>query len=401
MTPDPTSQTASREPSQETLNETSDEQDENGPTSSPAADSTADVAHDPAGALGQLLGGFRATQAIHVAARLGLVDMLRDGPRTSQALADRVGAHEPSLRRLLGFLTTLGVLAQDGEGHFLTTPVGDLLRADHPESERPWALLLGAPAIWRPWGSLYEAVVTGRPAFEQVYGEPFFSYRGHDPAQAALVNAAMSSDTANIGEVLDAYDFSGAGIIVDIGGGHGALLRGILERAPQARGILFDLPAVVAEAEAEAEAERAGKPVAEEAALASTLVPTAEPEIEPEYERVGGDMFASVPAGGDLYVLKRIVHDWSDAEAIQILRNCREAMIPHGKVLLIESIRQPARQADPATAADLMMLALVTGRERTEAEFRGLLAAAGFRLTRIIPAGQRSLIEAVSEVATA
>ena len=394
MTSDPTSQAASREPSQKPLSETSDVQDESGPTSSPAADSTADLTHDPTEILGQLLGGFRATQAIHVAARLGLADMFRDGPETSRALADRVGAYEPSLRRLLGFLTTLGVLAQDGEGRFVTTPVGDLLRANHPESERPWALLLGAPAIWRPWGDLYEAVVTGRPAFEQVYGEPFFSYLSHDPEQAALFNAAMSSDTANLGEILDVYDFSDAAIIVDVGGGHGALLRGILERAPRARGILFDLPTVVAEAEAEA--EHAGTPDPAEAALASALVSSAEPGIEPGYDRVGGDMFASVPAGGDLYVLKRIVHDWSDAEAIQILRNCREAMSPHGKVLLIESIREPARQADPATAADLMMLVLVTGRERTEEEFRGLLTAAGFRLMRVTPAGQRSLIEAVT-----
>jgi hypothetical protein len=378
MTVDSNSLPSSPEPSQEPSSVLPDEQGTvTLPASSPSAGSTADSAYDPAKLLGQLLDGFQATQALHVAARLGLVDALRDGPKTSSALADRFGAHEPSLRRLLGFLTTLGVLTQDGMEGFATTPVGDLLRADHPESDRPWALLLGSPAIWRPWGALYEAVMSGRPAFEQIYGEPFFSYLGHDPEQAALFNAAMSSDTATMAEVLDAYDFSGAATIVDIGGGHGALLRGILERAPQAKGILFDLPSVVAEAEAE-------------------HVSNVEPTTEPGYERVGGDMFASVPAGGDLYILKRILHDWSDAEGVQILSNCRKAMGPKGKVLLIESIRQPAKQADPATAVDLMMLVLVTGRERGEDEFRHLLAEAGFRLTRIIPAGWRSLIEAVS-----
>lgn len=378
MSLDPASQTASSESSQEPLSETPETRDERASASSSAEDASANSTNDPAEALGRLLDGFQATQALHVAARLGLAEALRDGPKTSQALADHAGAHEPSLRRLLGFLTTLGVLAQDREERFATTPVADLLRADHPESQRPWALLLGAPAIWRPWGDLYEAVMTGRPAFERVYGEPFFSYLGHDPEQAALFNAAMSSDTANLAEILDAYDFSTAGTIVDIGGGHGALLRGILERAPQAKAILFDLPAVVAGVE-------------------DGRAPTAESTAEPGYERVGGDMFASAPTGGDLYILKRIIHDWSDAEALQILRNCREAMSPHGKVLLIEAIRQPTRQADPATAADLMMLTLVTGRERSEAEFRRLLSQAGFRLTRIIPAGYRSLIEAVGE----
>jgi hypothetical protein len=208
-----------------------------------------------------------------------------------------------------------------------------------------------------------------------VYGERFFTYLGHNPEQAALFNAAMSSDSANVADILDAYDFSGSHTIVDVGGGRGALLRGILERAPQAKGILFDLPAVLAEAEAGLEAR--------------------EVVLTGKCERVGGDMFQSVPAGGDVYVLKRIVHDWSDAEAIQILRNCRQAMSDQGKLLLIEQVRQPATQAGPATATDLMMLVLVTGRERTEEEFRGLLAAAGFGLARVIPVGWRSIIEGV------
>lgn len=256
----------SRDASREPLN---DMEDGSVPASLPTA--------DPAETLSRLLNGYQATQALHVAARLGIVDVLQDGPKTAQVLADRVGAHEPSLRRFLGFLTTLGLLTHDSEGHFAATPVGALLRADHPESERPWALLLGAPPIWQPWGELYEAVVSGRPAFERVYGERFFTYLGHNPEQAALFNAAMSSDSANVADILDAYDFSGSHTIVDVGGGRGALLRGILERAPQAKGILFDLPAVLAEAEAGLEAR--------------------EVVLTGKCERVGGDMFQSVPAG--------------------------------------------------------------------------------------------------------
>lgn len=189
----------SRDASREPLN---DMEDGSVPASLPTA--------DPAETLSRLLNGYQATQALHVAARLGIVDVLQDGPKTAQVLADRVGAHEPSLRRFLGFLTTLGLLTHDSEGHFAATPVGALLRADHPESERPWALLLGAPPIWQPWGELYEAVVSGRPAFERVYGERFFTYLGHNPEQAALFNAAMSSDSANVADILDAYDFSGS-----------------------------------------------------------------------------------------------------------------------------------------------------------------------------------------------
>jgi hypothetical protein len=321
--------------------------------------------------LDQMLGGFQTTQALHVAARLAILDVLHSGPKTSSALADAVGAHEPSLRRLLGFLTTIDILTHDGDGRFAATAMGDLLRADHPESARPWALLLGAPPIWRPWGELYEAIVSGRPAFDQVYGEPYFTYLGHRDQEAALFNAAMTSDS-NLSAILDAYDFSGFAKIVDVGGGQGALLRGILEQSPQATGVLYDLPSLVAQGH-----ELKNSAVAERC------------------EVVGGDMFDSVPAGGDAYILKRIIHDWSDAEALEILRNCRQAMSDQGTLLLIESIRQPAHHADPATAADLMMLVLVTGRERTEEEFRELYAAAGFTLTRVLPAGGRSIIEGV------
>lgn len=261
---------------------------------------------------------------------------------------------------------------RDADGRYAATAMGDLLRADHPSSERPWALLLGDACIWQPWGNLYEAVMSGQPAFEHVYGEPYFMYLGHHPQEAATFNAAMTSDDTSLSAILDAYDFSGFETIVDIGGGHGALMRNILERAPKANGILFDLPSVVAEADQLDDPAMAGR-----------------------CQRIGGDMFQAVPTGGDAVILKRIVHDWSDAEAIQILRNCRQAMSDHGKILLVESIRQADGQADPSTKTDLMMLVLVSGRERTEDEFRALYAASGFTLSRVVSAGRYSVIEGV------
>jgi hypothetical protein len=326
----------------------------------------------PAELLGDMLGGFQVTQALYVAAKLNIFDVLRDRPQTSREIAEGVGAHEPSLRRLLGFLTTIDVLAVDGQQRFAPTAMGELLQSDHPDSERPWALLLGAPVIWRPWGELYESIMTGRPAFNLVFGKPYFEYLASNQQDAAVFNAAMTSSSSDVLDILDAYDFSAFTKIVDVGGGQGALLQGILERYPHARGILYDLPSVVADA----------KGIRDSAVAARCEV-------------VGGDMFQAVPDGADAYLLKRILHDWSDAEAIQVLRNCREAMSDQGKVLAVERVLPPSIQADSPTSADLMMLVLVTGRERTEAEFGDLYSSAGLRLTRLIPAGGRSLIEGV------
>ena len=316
--------------------------------------------------LGRMLAGFMESQALHVAARLAIGDVLRDGPTTSGAIADAVGAHEPSLRRLLRFLTAMGVLTEDGEGRFAASPLGELLRSDHPRSLRTAALLMGAPFIWRPWGELYETTVSGQPAFDRVYGEPFFAYLGHSPEDAAVFNELMTS-TTSLPATLSAFDFSGFTKVVDVGGGQGTLLRGVLERYPHATGVLFDLPSVVADAHE-----------------------LKDPAVSARCEIVGGDMFEALPPGGDVYVLKRIVHDWSDAEAIKILRNCRQVISEQGRILLIERIMH-LNDSSP----DLMMLILVTGRERTEDEFRELYAAAGFKVDRIIPAGEHSIIEGV------
>lgn len=321
----------------------------------------------PRQVIDELLGGFQASQALHVTARLGILDVVHESPRNAEEIARTIGAHAPSLRRLLRHLVTLDILTESADGTYVATAMAGFLRSDHPQSAHPWALLLGSPLAWRPWGELHGTIMTGQPAFELVYGEPFFTYLQHSPDDAATVNAAMSNDTGATAANLDAYDFSGLSTIVDVGGGHGALLRAILERYPEARGVLFDLPSVVA--------------------TASELRTS---EVASRCEVVGGDMFRSVPAGGDAYILKRIVHDWNDEKAIQILQNCRAAMGDQGKVLVIEQVVQAAGEAP-----DLMMLVLVSGRERTEDEFRALYAAAGLNLTRVVPAGGHAVIEGV------
>ena len=327
----------------------------------------------PAAQVVQLIWGFMASQAIHVAAKLAVFDALRDGPKTSRELADASGSQEPALRRLLRFLTAVDLLTEDKHGRFSATALGGVLRSDHPQSVRSLAVMYGEPFFWRSWGDFYETVKTGKPAFERVHGDTLFAYLARCPADSAVFNAGMTSaSSVDVPAILDAYDFSGFAKIVDVAGGHGALLRGILERNPNAAGILCDMPSVVAGA---AELEHSN--------------------VRTRCELVGADIFQSVPAGGDVYLLKRILHDWSDPEAVQILRSCRRAIVPGGKLLVMEAVVQPPNRPDPAKWMDLNMLVLLTGRERTEEEFGELYARAGFRLTRVVPTMRLSIVEGI------
>jgi hypothetical protein len=234
-------------------------------------------------------------------------------------------------------------------------------------------MMYGEPFFWKAWGDFYETVKTGNPGFDRVHGESFFDYLGQHPNDAAIFNAAMTNGSRlDVPAMLNAYDFSGFAKIVDVGGGHGALLRAILERYPTVKGVLCDLPSVVAEAN---EIKRSGAAA--------------------RCELVDADMFESVPAGGDAYILKRIIHDWGDTEATRILQNCRRAMTTTGKLLVADNVLKPPNQPDPAKLMDLNMLVLLTGRERTEEEFRELYDSAGFRLTRIVPAIRLSIVEGI------
>jgi hypothetical protein len=312
--------------------------------------------------------GIIAAQAIYAAAKLGIADLLASGPKTIAELASDSGAHPPALERLLRALGTLEMFALTTDGRFCNTPLSETLRSDHPQSQRDGALFLPAPFLWRPLGELYESVRTGEPAFERIFGQHFFEYLGAHPADAAIFNAAMTQGISwTTPALLAAYDFSRFRQLVDIGGGEGALLRDILAATPKLQGVLFDLPAVVAGAR-------------------EILTDT----IAARCQVVGGSFFDSVPEGADAYLLKGVIHDWPDDAAAGILRNARRAMRSDSTLLLIEGIVDSA--ARPTGLLDLLML-VIGGRERTEADFRALVAAAGFSLTRIIPMDASSLIE--------
>jgi hypothetical protein len=320
-----------------------------------------------------MIRGFWLSQALHVAAKLAVFDVLREGPQTAQEIARACGAHERSLHRLLRFLTAVAVLREDEAGRFSSTARGELLRSDHPQSLRPQAVMYGEPFFWRPWGDLYAAVKSGRAGFEHTYGEGLFDHLARHPDAAAVFDAAMTgASRVDLPAILNAYDFSAFAKIVDVAGGQGALLRGILERYPHAMGVLCDRPAVLAAARA-----------------------LEHPGVATRCELAAADIFRSVPAGGDAYLLKWILHDWSDAEAVQVLQSVRRAIAAGGKVLVIEAVIAAPNQPDPAKWMDLNMLALVTGHERTAEEFGELFAAASLRLTRVVPAGGLSIVEGV------
>jgi len=313
--------------------------------------------------------GAMAVQAIHVAAKFALADLVAGGPKSIQELAEATHAHGPSMDRLLRALTSLGIFAEETTGRYRQTALSDTLRSDHPESIRPLAMMLGAHFFWEPCGELEETVRTGQPSFERAYGAPFFDYLAGHSEDAAVFNAAMSSSPAYLAAVAGAYDFSKFERIVDVGGGHGLLLAGILSANPGLRGVLHDLPSVVSGASA-----------------------LRQEPISQRCEIIGGDFFQGVPGGADAYLLKGILHDWNDAGALKILKNCRSGIHPDGRLLVVEGVLTPS--TDPATALmDMLMMVLTSGRERTESEFRSLLEEAGFSMVQVIRAARVTIIE--------
>ena len=312
--------------------------------------------------------GILAAQAIYVAAKLRIPDLLASGPKTTAELASDSSAHAPALERLLRALSSLAIFAPTADGRFRNTPLSEILRSDHPQSQRDGALFLPARFLWLPLGELYESVRTGDPVFQRIFGQPFFEYLAEHPTDATVFNNAMTQGIAwTTPALLAAYDFSRFERLVDVGGGEGALLRDILAANPRLHGVLFDLPQVIASASEILAGDVAGRC-----------------QIE------GGNFFDSVPEGADAYLLKGVIHDWSDEDAARILRNTHRAIRPDGTLLLIEGIVDSATR--PVGLMELLML-VIGGRERSEAEFRSLLHSAGFSLTRIIPTEASSVIE--------
>lgn len=309
-----------------------------------------------------MLNAHFLVQALHVAAMLRIADLLADGPRAVEELARASSSHAPSLYRLLRLLASAGVFAEAEPGRFELTPLAATLRTDTSDSVRDWALFIAAPPIWAAWGNLLHSIRTGESAFEHTCGMPLFTYMADHRELAGAYNHWMGkqSELQN-GAVLASYDFSAHHRVVDVGGGHGATLAAILHAYPQVTGVLFDRSDVV------------------------TTVTLAE-AITERCEIVAGDMLKAVPGGGDAYLLKRVLMDWSDELAITALINCRDAMVEDGTILVIEPVVPDGNEPSVSKFLDLTMLALQHGGHmRTEAEHRALFGAAGLELTRVIP----------------
>ena len=312
--------------------------------------------------------GAMAAQAIYTAAKLRIAELLVEKPRTVQDLA-RVMAVDPrSLHRLLRALTSLGIFEEASSGTFRNTALSDTLRHDIPGSTGAWALVLGAPFNWKLWGGLEDAVRTGSPASYRVFGKSFWEHLAENPGDAAVFNGAMSAGSQMIAaDIVKAYDFSVFQKIVDVGGGHGELLHAILAAAPQLRGVLYDLPEVVADASVLQSGDVAGR-----------------------VEIVGGSFFDGVPPA-DAYMLKGIIHDWNDIDAVKVLKNCRRSIAVGGKLLISTSLLKSSTEPDRGNFMDIYMM-LLGGRERTEDEFRVILAESGFSLKQVIPMSHQSVI---------
>ena len=326
--------------------------------------------------LARLVDGYLTTQLLYVAAKLGVADVLADGPRTGREVAAAVGADPDALTRMLRGLVLEDVLAEDGDGRFALTAVGEGLREGVPGSQRG-AILVRGEVYWSAAAGMLRTAIDGGTAFEHVHGERFFEHLAADPEREAAFQASMADRARReAADVVAVYDFAGLRELVDVGGGSGVLLEAILRATPGLRGVLIDRPEAV---------ERAG------ARLAAA-------GLDGLAECVAGDFFDAVPPGADAYLLSRVLHDWDDADARRILATCRAAMPAGARLLLVEAIvPERAHDAPEAIRMDLHMLMLLRARERTEAQFRELLAGAGFDLRRVVPtasAANLSVLEA-------
>jgi O-methyltransferase domain len=311
----------------------------------------------------QMLGGASVAGAISCLAKLGIPDLVEAGPKSAEDLAATVSAHPGALYRLMRATAGVGVLAEGPDGKFSQTPLSAVLRRDANPSLRALAIMGGGEWHMRGWERLEYSVRTGKTALDEVYGMPLWEHFKQSPAEAQIFNDAMTSlSMMDSPAVADAYSFEGIGSVVDVAGGHGLLLATVLGRTPKLKGTLFDAPHVI-----EGAKEGPLKPFLSRCTL------------------VGGDMFASVPAGADAYMMKHIIHDWPDERCIQLLKLCRKAVNPGGRLLVVDCVIALGNDFSPAKFLDLQMLLFPGGQERTEKQFRELFTASGWRLNRVVP----------------
>ena len=313
----------------------------------------------------QLVQGFMVSKALQAVAELGIADLLDESPKTSEKLAEATSTHASSLYRLLRALASRGIFREDEHGCFDNTPLSDPLRSNAPVSVRDFVIYGLHDGNMFAWTRLMEVLKTGKPSFKDATGFDFWAYIFQEhPEIGERFNRAMTSFAAGmIKMVLDTYNFSPFKSIADIGGGQGLLLVSILKAHPQLHGILFELPSVAEEANAYLQNQG----------------------LSDRCEIIAGDAFKTMPAGHDAYVLKHVLHDWSDEKACHILQRCREAIPEHGKLIVLDAVMTPDNDPHPAKWFDLHMMVALGGRERTEKEFKELLNRTGFKLTMAKP----------------
>jgi SAM-dependent methyltransferase len=322
----------------------------------------------------QLATAYWLSQAIYVAAKLGIADLLKDGPQTCAVLATATGSDAPSLFRLMRALSGMGIFSQVGQDRFVLSPLAEGLQTEVPGSLRATMITLGE-IHYQACGDLLHSVKTGSPAFNKVFGASLFEYLKQNGDAADAFNQGMSNVSSMLAyAVLLAYDFAGISSIVDIGGGEGKLLENILEFYPDLNGTVFDTAPTIKRAERQVGNNRTWR----------------------RCSYIAGDFFDIVPEGADAYLLCGVIHDWDDDRAVKILRNCRRAMAKNGRVLLLETLVPATDSMHFGKLLDLNMLVMTGGRERTKAEICALLDGAGWKLTRIIATmAPQSLIEAL------
>jgi O-methyltransferase/methyltransferase family protein len=327
-------------------------------------------------ALFQMVTGYWISQAIYVAAKLGLADLLKDGPKSCATLAAATGADEQSLLRLMRALSSVGVFARGQDDRFALSSSCESLQSHVPGSLRAMVLTIGE-IHYQAWGNLLHSVQTGSPAFNATFGTGLFDYLQRNPEPADTFNNGMTDLSSMLAyAVLLAYDFTGVSSLIDVGGGQGKFLRTVLELNPDMKGTVFDMSCTITPAKERLNGNTCGE----------------------RYSTAVGNFFDSVPEGADAYILSGVIHDWDDHHGIRILRNCRRAMAKNGRLLLVEMV-VPERDGHCfSKLLDLNMLVMTGGRERTQSEFRTLLDAAGYQLTKVVPTlAPQSVIEATAK----
>jgi hypothetical protein len=330
----------------------------------------------PASRILAITGQVQLARALALVVEFGIADQIQTAPQTADELADALDLHPRALYRLLRMLAAEGIFAEDDSGRFRQTPESFVLTKQADGSIRELVRLPWQDIIWATYLQMPHTLKTGEPAFERAHGQPFFDFLASDPRINQLFDAAMALiSEPEDAKVAEAFDFGSVSRITDVGGGRGGLLAAILRRYPNVKAVLFDQSQVLAAPSG-----------LDDAMLARC-------------ELTAGDFFAAVPTGSDVYLLKRIIHDWDDAQAVALLRNCRDALAGnrHGRVLVVEATIKPGNELDPIKAQDVGMMLLTEGRERTLAEYRVLLESAGLRLRQVHttdPPARVSIMEA-------